>query len=94
MEHCYQCRDGQHSLCVGVPCECPCPPSGNEERPSGISPGRMADALTAYAEWCGGVHDDGCPEDDTCECSGQWINEGVNEAVRFLRAASVAGVRT
>ena len=22
---CYQCRDGYHDLCIGVPCQCPCP---------------------------------------------------------------------
>src|SRR5690348_9650624 len=38
-----------------------------------------ADALKAYAEWCGGVHDEGCPEDDTCDCSGKWINDGITE---------------
>ena len=26
----------------------------------------LASALEEYAEWCGGVHDDGCPADDTC----------------------------
>lgn len=47
---------------------------------------RMAKALIAYAEWCGGVHDDECPSDDTCECSGKWINDGVTETVRYLEA--------
>jgi hypothetical protein len=45
---------------------------------------QMAKALIAYAQWCGGVHDDGCPEDDTCSCSGQWINDGVTAAVHYL----------
>lgn len=22
---CYQCRDSLHHLCIGVPCQCPCP---------------------------------------------------------------------
>lgn len=22
---CYECKDGMHCLCVGVPCGCPCP---------------------------------------------------------------------
>lgn len=22
---CYQCRDGDHQLCIGVPCQCTCP---------------------------------------------------------------------
>lgn len=48
---------------------------------------QMVKALTAYAEWCGGVHDDGCPEDDTCDCSGAWINQGVTDAVNYLRGA-------
>lgn len=47
---------------------------------------RMAEAVETYAEWCGGVHDDDCPQDDTCECSSKWVNDGVNSACRFLRA--------
>lgn len=45
----------------------------------------MRDAVETYAEWCGGVHDDLCPEDDTCDCSVKWVNDGVNTTVRFLR---------
>ena len=54
---------------------------------------RMAQAIQEYAEWCGGVHDDGCPGDDTCGCSGKWINDGITAAVDYLRAlaASPAG---
>jgi hypothetical protein len=44
----------------------------------------MADALKRYIEWVGAIHDDGCPEDDTCECSGKPINDGVNAAYKFL----------
>jgi len=31
---CYECEDGYHKDCVGVPCECPCP----------IPPARAAEA--------------------------------------------------
>jgi erythromycin esterase-like protein len=47
---------------------------------------RVAKAIEAYADWCGGVHDDLCPEDDTCACSGRWINDGITAAVDYLRA--------
>lgn len=47
---------------------------------------QAANAIVKYAEWCGGVHDDGCPADDTCDCSGKWINDGVTDAVTLLRA--------
>lgn len=44
----------------------------------------MRDALQTYVEYFGGVHDDLCPEDDTCDCSRKWVNDGVNSTVRFL----------
>jgi hypothetical protein len=54
---------------------------------------KAADAVVKYAEWCGGVHDDGCPEDDTCDCSGKWINDGVTDAVNCLRQLAEASQR-
>lgn len=48
----------------------------------------MASGLERYAQWCGGVHDQGCPEDDTCSCSCKSTNDAVNGAVRFLRDLS------
>lgn len=45
----------------------------------------MVDALEKYIEWFGGVHEDDCPADDTCDCSGKWINDGVNAAFQELR---------
>jgi hypothetical protein len=51
-----------------------------------------AAALRAYIDWCGGVHDEHCPEDDTCDCSGKWINSGLNEALRILAAVRAGGV--
>ena len=54
------------------------------------NPKKMADALQTYAEWCGGVHDDLCPEDDTCECSVKWVNYIVTAAINYLRAALTA----
>jgi hypothetical protein len=47
---------------------------------------RSALAIEAYAEHHGGVHVDGCPEDDTCFCSFAWMNDGVNAAPDLLRA--------
>jgi hypothetical protein len=44
----------------------------------------MADAVCKYVEWHGGIHDDGCPQDDTCDCSAKPINDGVNAACRYL----------
>ena len=38
--------------------------------------------LRDYAIWQGGAHDDGCPEDDTCECSGKRLNDAVNSIIR------------
>lgn len=56
---------------------------------------RMGDALKKYIEWVGGLHDDGCPEDDTCDCSGKPINDGINAAVRYFDAAlAQPGVET
>jgi hypothetical protein len=46
-------------------------------------------AVEAYATLCGGVHDDDCPADDTCTCSGKWINDGITAAVKYLRGATV-----
>lgn len=53
---------------------------------SSPTPKEMADAIEKYAQWCGGAHDQGCPEDDTCSCSGKWVNDGVTAAVNYLRA--------
>jgi hypothetical protein len=46
----------------------------------------MLEALETYVEWNGPCHDEGCPADDTCNCSQKWVNDGVNSACRFLRA--------
>jgi hypothetical protein len=64
------------------------PPVDGEARPQEVDTAHLAKAIQKYAEWCGGVHDDGCPEDDTCDCSGKWINDGVTGAVNYLLAAS------
>jgi hypothetical protein len=45
---------------------------------------RHEQAIVAYVEWFGGLHDGECPEDDTCDCSGKPINDGVNAACKFL----------
>jgi hypothetical protein len=50
---------------------------------------QIADAVQQYAEWHGGIHDDDCPSDDTCACSGKPINDGVNAACRYLEALAV-----
>lgn len=45
----------------------------------------VAKALEAYVVWHGGIHDDECPGDDTCDCSGKWMNDGANAACKILR---------
>ena len=47
---------------------------------------RLRDGLEQYARWTGGVHDQGCPEDDTCDCSGKPANDAINDAVRYFDA--------
>jgi hypothetical protein len=42
------------------------------------------DALKAYIEMYGPLHDEDCPADDTCACSLKWINDGLNQLVREL----------
>lgn len=27
---CYECKDGEHEHCIGVPCECECEPSDTD----------------------------------------------------------------
>lgn len=50
-----------------------------------LPPDAAAKAVIAYAEWWGGIHDEECPEDDTCACSGKAINDGVTDAVNCLQ---------
>lgn len=45
-----------------------------------------SESILKYVEWHGGIHDDDCPQDDTCDCSGKPINDGVNAACRYLAA--------
>src|SRR5262245_3149612 len=40
--------------------------------------------LKAYVDWFGGVHDDECPQDDTCDCSGKPANDGINGAINYF----------
>lgn len=56
------------------------------ERAVGTPTDQMAMAIEKFAQWCGAVHDADCPEDDTCECSGKWINDGITAAVNYLRS--------
>jgi hypothetical protein len=51
-----------------------------------VSLDHMARSVETYAEMNGGVHDEDCPCDDTCDCSFKVVNDGVNSACRFLRA--------
>lgn len=46
---------------------------------------KMIEALETYAIWNGSEHDEECPADDTCSCSLKWVNDGVNESIRYLR---------
>lgn len=40
------------------------------------------EALKEYVKWFGPAHDQDCPGDDTCECSGANVNRLVNVALR------------
>lgn len=33
---CYECKDGLHCQCVGVPCHCPCPLQSSHTKDSDI----------------------------------------------------------
>jgi hypothetical protein len=44
----------------------------------------MAENLAKYAEHNGGIHDEDCPGDDTCSCSGKPLNDAANGACRLL----------
>jgi hypothetical protein len=46
----------------------------------------MSQGLHDYVVWNGPLHDDACPGDDTCACSLKPLNDGANEACRFLRS--------
>lgn len=41
----------------------------------------LLEALKQYIDWYGAAHEQGCPEDDTCDCKGKPINEAVNAAI-------------
>lgn len=42
------------------------------------------DGIDPYIEYHGGIHDDDCPGDDTCDCSGKVINGGLNGGYRLI----------
>lgn len=42
------------------------------------------EGIGLYVEWHGGIHDDGCSEDNTCDCSGKPRNDGLNNGVAKL----------
>ena len=42
---------------------------------------KLLKALKKYVEWHGGCHEEGCPEDDTCDCRGKATNDLVTEAI-------------
>ena len=43
-------------------------------------------AFEDYVVHHGAIHDDDCPGDDTCECSGKRMNDAANEVCRLLDA--------
>jgi len=52
----------------------------------------MLDALEAYIDYNGALHDDNdCPQDDTCDCSTKWINDGINALHRHIHAEAHEG---
>lgn len=42
----------------------------------------LREALAEFVEWHGGAHSGECPEDDTCECIGKYVNDKANAALR------------
>jgi hypothetical protein len=48
----------------------------------------LAKGLEAYVVGHGGLHDDDCPGDDTCECSWAPANDAANAACRYFAALS------
>ena len=38
-------------------------------------------ALKEYVKVVGGIHENECPQDDTCSCKWKYINDKVNQAV-------------
>jgi hypothetical protein len=49
---------------------------------------QVAQGLEGYVVYHGGIHDDDCPGDDTCECEYKPLNDAANEACRRLFAAA------
>lgn len=49
----------------------------------------------AYIEWHGAAHERSCPEDDTCDCKGKPINDGITKSLTALEsvAAELASAR-
>jgi len=45
------------------------------------SAAKLLEALKRMAEWYGSTHDEGCPCDDTCNCSRKPFNDLVNSAI-------------
>lgn len=40
--------------------------------------------LTQYIQWYGAIHENNCPQDDTCECKYKKINDAINRSVDRL----------
>jgi hypothetical protein len=43
------------------------------------------EAMCKYVEHHGAIHDENCPEDDTCNCSWKPVNDAVNRVVNTLQ---------
>lgn len=61
------------------------------EEPSSLSAAvetleKALKGIEEYIRWHGPVHVGECPEDDTCDCEGRPINDGINDAHRSLQA--------
>jgi hypothetical protein len=52
----------------------------------------VRDVLREMAWFHGSVHDEGCPEDDTCGCSKKPFNDSVNGAIRLGEATMEAEI--
>lgn len=44
----------------------------------------VRDGLEGYIVYHGGIHDDGCPKDDTYDYSGKPMNDAANAACRLI----------
>ena len=47
----------------------------------------LLEALKEYVKVMGGIHENECPQDDTCNCKWKYINDKVNQAISKAEGA-------